>query len=133
MKGGGRRRGRRRPTCPQCKGSKRLKLEETAPPDFRVEEADFAGGHQRAFKVTLLPREEEPEVLSVTEVDCPTCGGRGTVTEEEARAYEEALAAWCGCERVEDKDLDYFEAGQHPELEKEHWRHIVCGKIYQVG
>jgi len=45
---------------------------------------------------------------------------------------EKEKELWCSCPE-QDGSIDYYQDGEHPELDKHHYRHRKCGKIVQIG
>ena len=91
--------------CPRCKGSGKMTL-----------------------KVSTYGEDGSESI----EINCVTCDGTGEVTSYQNELYKQEVAMWCRCGNPSG-DVDYYEDGQDPVIQKHHWNCKDCGKVLQVG
>lgn len=87
------------------------------------------------IELTIIYQGDGPTTRKVIPQQCDTCNGTKTVTRARQQSYAREKAyceqMWCRCEG--DVDVEYFEDGEHEEIEKHHWRCKSCGKVRQIG
>ena len=62
------------------------------------------------------------------EIDCSWCNGSGVSNNVR---YDYFQSIWCRCE--EPGESIYYDNGEHPDLEKHHYRCQDCNKVTQIG
>lgn len=81
--------------------------------------------------VTITEAGKKGEKKWVT--DCLTCQGVGKVTKEKNKAYKDYLNMWCECENSPIEAWTFHDDGEHPVIQKHHYRCGICHKITQIG
>jgi len=89
--------------CPRCKGSGKM--------DLNVSE----GGTMKAVKIT-----------------CVTCDGAGEIDQFKYKLYRQEIEMWCRCGNPSG-DVDFYDDGEHPDVQTHHYRCKDCGRVVQVG
>jgi len=96
--------------CPDCKGTGKTEMKVTTHTPTGATESSFP-------------------------MPCGACKGTGKTTKAKIRANERLQAAvaamWCKCEG--EQDVEFFDDGEHEEIEKHHWRCKACSKVRQIG
>lgn len=96
-------------TCPKCKGKKEMEV---------ICHQIIDGKKDEGHRFTM---------------ECVTCHGMGKIT----NSYLNAIRGfWCKCEippEHEKGEIIFYNDGEHPDVQKHHYRCAKCKRVVQVG